>query len=95
MPGALTRPGRSLRSLRAQSPGYAIVTTSRLSEKGVEELIACRAADIPLLVVHALSDESTREAAEQRSFDERLRSASIPIVALTDGPQIVREVTTS
>lgn len=92
---ALNASLRALRSLRAQSPGYAIVTTSRLSEKGVEELIACRAADIPLLVVHALSDESTQEAAEQRSFDERLRSASIPIVALTDGPQIVREVTTS
>ena len=92
MQGARELSDRSIRSLRNGNPGYVIFATSCLTERTVNELIGCHRAGVSLLVVHALPPASGREGASQRAFDDRLRDASIGVIGLTDGPQIVREV---
>ena len=84
----------AVQALRTVHEGYAIFATSCLTEESVEALIAAHHAGVPLLVVHALPHSGTL-ATSQRTFDERLRAASITVVALTDGTQIVREVSAS
>lgn len=82
----------AIRSLSNMSAGYTIFATSRLSERSVRELIAAHHSGVPLLVVHAVPSQNSSESSQQRSFDERLRRASIAVISLTDGRQIVREV---
>ena len=84
----------AVQALRTVHEGYAIFATSCLTEESVEALIAAHHAGVPLLVVHALPRSGTL-ATSQRTFDKRLRAASITVVALTDGTQIVREVSAS
>ena len=86
-----TRCITAIQAMRNAREGYAIFATSALTETAVEELIACHHAGVAALVVHALPI-SGGEATRQRTLDERLRAASITVIALTDGSQIVREV---
>ena len=85
---------RTTRLLRDERRGYVLFATTRLRDESVEALINCHRAGIPLLVVHALPD-AAHGGTRQRTYDARLREASIGVVGLTDGPQIVREVTVS
>lgn len=75
--------------------GYVIFATSCLTHETVEALIACHHAGTSLLVIHALPETFQEGGKVQRSFDERLRMASVAIIGLTDGSQIVREVSVS
>ena len=83
---------RSIQSLRDGRHGYVVFATSRLTERSVRELIGCHRAGVALLVVHALPAGSEGEGALQRAYDARLRNASIGVIGLTDGPQIVQAV---
>ncbi len=89
---ARERGASAIRSLRNGRLGYTIYATCRLSDESVTELIACHHLGVPLLVVHALPARSARENASQRAYDNRLREASIDVIDLMDGSQIVREV---
>lgn len=89
---ALSQSTVAIQSLSAGSAGYTIFTTSRLTERSVRELIAAHHGGVPLLVLHALPGQNSSELSQQKAFDERLRKASIGVVSLTDGKQIVREV---
>ena len=92
MQGARELSDRSIQSLRDGNPGYVIFATSCLTERTVRELIGCHRAGVALLVVHALPAGSEGEGALQRAYDARLRNASIGVIGLTDGPQIVQAV---
>jgi hypothetical protein len=81
----------AIQAMQNAREGYAVFATSGLSEASVGALIACHHAGVPLMVVHALPESGT-ESSHQRTFDERLRAASVTVVALTDGFQIVQEV---
>ena len=89
-----TRCVTAIQTMRNAREGYAIFATSGLTETAVRELIACHQAGLPLLVVHALPT-SGGEVSQQRALDGRLRAASITVIALTDGSQIVREVSST
>ena len=86
---------RAIQSLQRRQDGYAIVATGELTDQSVEELITCHLAGVALLVVHALPSPSSPEYKTQRFYDSFLREASIAVISLSDGPQIVREVTLS
>ena len=92
---AQNRSVRSIRSLRNDRVGYAIFATSGLTEKTVEALIACNEEGCSLLVVHALPAEHQAQAQQQRALDTRLRAASIAVIGLTEGHQIILEVSAS
>lgn len=83
---------KTIQSLRSGHQGYVIFATSKLTKQSVRELISCHRAGVALLVVHALPPASGQEAAQQRAYDARLRDASIGVIGLTDGSQIVQEV---
>jgi len=85
----------AVHSLQDGHAGYALFATSWLCDSTVEELIACHQAGVSLLVVHALPTSPQSEATRQRSYDTRLRDAAVHVVALEDGRQIVREVSTT
>lgn len=91
---ALEQSVLSIQSLRDNRPGYAIFATSRLTSRTVEALIACRHAGVSLLVVHAQPSATSSESEAQLSYDSMLREASIDVIGLSDGPQIIREVST-
>ena len=82
----------AIRSLRNGRTGYVILATCQLTDESVRELIACHHAGVPLLVVHALPAHSVRDCELQQEYDARLREASIGVVDLTHGSQIVQEV---
>ena len=91
---ALEQSVLSIQSLRDNRPGYTIFATSRLASRTVEALIACRHSGIPLLVLHAQPSATSSASKEQLAYDSMLREASIDVIGLTDGPQIIREVST-
>lgn len=82
----------AIQSLASSSVGYAIFATSRLSEWSVQALIASHHRGTPLLVVHAMPPHGKAEISQQRAFDDRLREASIDVISLTDGPEIIQKV---
>ena len=82
----------AIRSLRSGRTGYVILATCQLTDESVRELIACHHAGVPLLVVHALPAHAVRDCELQQEYDARLREASIGVVDLTHGSQIVQEV---
>ena len=82
----------AIRSLRNGRTGYVILATCQLTYESVRELIACHHAGVPLLVVHALPAHAVRDCELQQEYDARLREASIGVVDLTHGSQIVQEV---
>lgn len=82
----------SIRSLRDAGAGYVIFATGGLTQRSVRELIACHQRGVSLLVVHALPGVSHSERSRQEAYDSQLRSASINVVALENGSQIIREV---
>jgi len=82
----------SIRSLRDAGAGYVIFATGGLTQRSVRELIACHQRGVSLFVVHALPYVSHSERSRQEAYDSQLRNASIHVVALEDGPQIIREV---
>lgn len=85
----------AVHSLQDGHAGYALFATSWLCDSTVEELISCHQAGVSLLVVHALPASRHSEAVQQRAYDARLREAAVHVVALEDGRQIVREVSTT
>ena len=89
---ALSQSTVAIQSLSTGSAGYTIFTTSRLTERSVRELIAVHHSGVPLLVLHALPSQNSSELSQQKTFDDRLRRASIVVISLTDGKQIIQEV---
>ena len=85
----------AIHSLGVTSAGYTIFATSELCEGSVRALIACHRAGIPLLVIHALPAEGQNGATRQRTYDARLREASVDVIGLLNGSQIAREVSAS
>lgn len=82
----------AIQSLTGGSAGYVIFATSRLSERSVQALIASHHSGTPLLVVHAMPSYGKADISQQEAFDNRLRGASIDVISLTDGPQIIQKV---
>lgn len=89
---ALSQSTVAIQSLSTGSAGYTIFTTSRLTERSVRELTAAHHSGVPLLVLHALPSQNSSELSQQKTFDDRLRRASIVVISLTDGKQIIQEV---
>ena len=91
-PDAASRGVAAIHSIRDDKSGYVIVATSCLTTESVRELIACHRFGVSLLVVHALPRSAGSDRQRQEFFDAQLRNASVDVIALTEGSQIIREV---
>ena len=82
----------AIQAIRHEGTGYAIFATSHLTDESVAELIACHHGGGSLVVVHALPASSGSERTRQAALGDKLRNASIPVIGLESGYQIVREL---